>query len=95
MKFGEPVLMGNGLDEKAREELLEKMISLREPKQQNEANPCKDSSTLNKKTDDNGVRIGMDDKNKTKNIIKNINILKAREGGGMSRRNKIWIKRLS
>ena len=32
MKFGGPVLIGTGLDEKARKELLEKMISLREPK---------------------------------------------------------------
>ena len=33
VKFGEPVLMGTGLHEKARKELLEKMISVREPKQ--------------------------------------------------------------
>ena len=26
MKFGEPVLMGTGLDEKARKELLNKMV---------------------------------------------------------------------
>ena len=84
MKFG-----------KARKELLEKMISLMELKQKTEANPCKDSSTLNEKTDDNGIRIGMGDKNRTSNMIKNINILKAREEGGKSRRNKIWIKRLS
>ena len=69
MKFGEPVLMATALDEKARQELLEKMISLREPKQKTEANPCKDSSTLNKKTDDNGIGIGMDDNHKTCNII--------------------------
>ena len=49
MKFGEPVLMATALDEKARQELLEKMISLREPKQKTDANPCKDSSTLKKK----------------------------------------------
>ena len=54
--------------------------SLREPKQTTEANPCKDSPTLNKKGDDNGIMIEMDDKNKTSIIIKNINILKAREG---------------
>ena len=30
VKFGESVLMGNGLDEKAREELLSKMSKLRE-----------------------------------------------------------------
>ena len=95
MKYGEPVLIGTGLDEKARKELLEKMISLREPKQKTEANPRKDSSTLNEKTDDKGIKIGIDDKNKTSNMIKSFNILKAREGGGMSRRNRIWIKKLS
>ena len=30
VKFGEPVLMGTGLDEKARKELLSKMVKLRE-----------------------------------------------------------------
>ena len=95
VKFWEPILLGTGLDEKARKELLEKMISLREPKQKTLANPCKESSTLNKKTDDNGIRIEMDDKSKTNNKIKNINILKAREGGCKSRRNKIWMKKLS
>ena len=49
VEFGEPVLMGTGLDEKARKELLEKMISLGESKQKTEANPWKDSTTLNKK----------------------------------------------
>ena len=33
IKFGESVLIGTGLNEKARNELLEMMISLREPKQ--------------------------------------------------------------
>ena len=70
MRFGEPAMIGTRLDEKARKELLEKMISPREPKQEAEANPCKDSSALNeKKTDDNGIRIGMVDKNKTSNMI--------------------------
>ena len=49
VKFGEPVLMGTGLDEKARKELLERMISLREPEHKTKADACKDSSTLNKK----------------------------------------------
>ena len=49
VKFGEPILIGIGLDEKVREELLEKMIDLRKQKQDTGANPCKDSSTLNKK----------------------------------------------
>ena len=49
VKFGEPVLMGTGLDEKARKELPERMISLREPKLKTKAVACKDSSILKKK----------------------------------------------
>ena len=49
VKFGEPVLMSTGLDEKAREELLSKMIKLREEKRKTKDDACKDSSTLNKK----------------------------------------------
>ena len=50
MKFGEPVLIGTGLDEKVRNELLKKTIGLRKRKQDTGANPNTDSSTLNKKT---------------------------------------------
>ena len=49
VKFGEPVLMGTGLDEKARKELLGRMISLREPEQKTKADACKDCFTLYKK----------------------------------------------
>ena len=49
MKFGEPLLMSTGLNEKGREWLLEKMIGLRKQKQDAGANPCEDSFTLNKK----------------------------------------------
>ena len=49
VKFGEPVLIGTGLDKKVRKGLLEKMIGIRKQKQDTGANPCKDSSTLNKK----------------------------------------------
>ena len=52
VKFGEPFLIGHGLEEKGREGLLVKMIGLRKQKQDAGANPCEDSSTLNKKTDD-------------------------------------------
>ena len=48
VKFGEPVLLGSGLDEKAREELLSKMIKLREEERKTKDNACIDSSTLNK-----------------------------------------------
>ena len=49
VKFGEPVLMGTGLDEKARKELLGKMIKLRETEQKTKDDACNNSSTLNKK----------------------------------------------
>ena len=45
VKFGEPVLMGTGLDEKARKELLSKMVKLREMRQKTKDDECKDGST--------------------------------------------------
>ena len=38
--------------EKGREGLLQKMIGLKKQKQNAGSNPCEDSSTLNKTTDD-------------------------------------------
>ena len=93
VKFGEPVLMGTGLDEKAREELLSKMIKLREEERKTKDDACKDSSTLNKKTDDKMTKIERDDKSKTSDMIKDTNILKAREGGGKSWRGWTGIKK--
>ena len=93
VKFGEPVVMGTGLDEKARKELLERMISLREPEQKAKTDACKDSSTLNKKAVDKIIRVERYDKNKTSNMIKNINVLKAREEGGKSWKGRTWIKK--
>ena len=84
VKFGEPVVMGTGMDEKARKELLSKMIKLRETEQKTNDDACKDSSTLNKKTDDKIIKVEREDKNKTSNLIKNFDILKAREGGSKS-----------
>ena len=52
VKFGQPVLMGIGLDEKARKELLSKIVKLRETRQKTKDDECKDGSTLKKKTDD-------------------------------------------
>ena len=49
--FGEPVLMVTGLDKKARGELLEKMVRLREQMQSADDKSCKDSSTPNEKTE--------------------------------------------
>ena len=48
VKFGEPVLMGTGLDEKAKKELLSKMVNLRETRQKTKDDECKDGSTLKK-----------------------------------------------
>ena len=95
MGFGEPVLMATGLDEKARGELLEKMICLREQKQSTEDKSCKDSSTPNQKTENKEIMIKIDDKSKTDFIIKDINIFKARQGGGKSRLMGIWTKKWS
>ena len=52
-----------------------------------------DSSTLNKKTDDKMIKVVREDKVKTSNMIKYINILKAREGGGKSRKGWTRTKR--
>ena len=62
VKFGEPVLMGTGVDKKARKELLSKMIKLRETKQKTKDDECKDSSTLKQKTDDNMIKFEREDK---------------------------------
>ena len=72
VKFGEPVLMGTGLDEKARKELLSKMVKLRETRQKTKDDECKDGSTLKQKTDDKMIKGS------------NTNIRKARAGGGKS-----------
>ena len=88
VKFGEPVLMGIGLDEKARKESLDKMIKLRETEQKTKDDECKDSSTLKQKIDDKMIEVEGEDKLKTSNMIKDINIhiFKARVGGGKSRK---------
>ena len=77
VKFGEPVLMGTGLDEKARKELLSKMVKLRETRQKTKDDECKDGSTLKKKTGDKLIKVKEEDKIKTSNMIKSTNILKA------------------
>ena len=48
VKFGEPVLMATGLDEKARKELLSKMVKLKETRRKTKDDECKDGSTLKK-----------------------------------------------
>ena len=79
VKFGEPVLMATGLDEKARKELLSKMVKLRETRRKTKDDDCEDGSILKKKTDDK--KIEGEDTIKTSNMIKSTIILKARAGG--------------
>ena len=81
VKFGEPVLMGNGLDEKARKELLSKMVKLRVTRQKTKNDECKDGCTLKQKTDDKVIKVKGEDKFKTSNMIKSTNILKAGSRG--------------
>ena len=49
VKFGEPLLIGTGLDEKARKELLNKLIELRNSRSKTIEGKCEDSSTLKQK----------------------------------------------
>ena len=81
VKFGEPLLMGTGLDEKARKELLNKLIELRKAQSKTRDEKCEDSSTLKQKTVDKIVDDIKGDKVGTSNMIKSTNILKARAGG--------------
>ena len=57
VKFGQPVLMGTGLDEKARKELLDKMIKLRETKQKTKDDEYKDNSSPKQKIDDKMIKV--------------------------------------
>ena len=81
VKFREPVLMGTGLDGKARKELLSRMVKLGETRQETRDEDCKDSSILKQKADDKMIKVKGEDKLKTSNLIKNTNILKARAEG--------------
>ena len=49
VKFGEPVLMGTGLDERARKELLNKMVKLGETQHKTGNDECTDISTQKQK----------------------------------------------
>ena len=81
VKFGEPVLMGTGLEKKARRELLSKMVELRKASQKTKKDECKDSSTLKQKTVKKIIESVRGDKVETSNKIKSTYILKARAGG--------------
>ena len=90
VKFGEPVLMGTALEEKARGELLSKMVELRKTSKKTKEDECKDSSTLKQKRVNKLIESVRGDKVEPSNIIKSTNILKARAGGGKSW--KVWIE---
>ena len=75
VRFGEPVLMGTRLDEKARKELLDKMIKLQEADQKTKDDECKNSSSLKQKIDDKTIKVEGEDKLETSKMIKYINIL--------------------
>ena len=70
VKFGEPLLIGTGLDEKARKELLNKLIELRNSRSKTREEKCEDSSTLKQKTVDKIVGDIKGDKVGTSNMIK-------------------------
>ena len=93
VKFGEPVLMGTGLEEKARGELLKKMVELRKAPLKTKEDECKDSSTLKQKTVNKIIESVRGDKVETSNIIKNTKILKARAGRGKSWKDWMETKR--
>ena len=89
VKFGELVLMGTGLDEKARKELLSKTVKLRETRQKTKDDECKGRHySEKKKTDDEIIKVKGEDKIKTSNMIKRIKILKARAGRGKSLKSR-------
>ena len=76
--------MGTGLEEKARGELLSKMVELRKASRKTKEDQCKNSPTLKQKTDNKIIESIRGDKVETSNIIKSTNILKVRAGGGKS-----------
>ena len=92
VKFGETLLIGTGLDKKARKELLSKMVKLRETRQKTKDDECKHGSTLKQKTDDKMIKINEEDKFKTSIMIKSTNILKARAGGGKNWKGRTGTK---
>ena len=68
--LGEPLLTATGLDEKAREELLGKMITMRETKQSTEHESCTKNSTLKEKIENKRFKTKIDDKYEPIIIIK-------------------------
>ena len=93
VKFREPVLIGIGLDEKAKKELLSMTVKLRETRQKTKDDERKDGSTLKKITDNKIIKVKGEDKIRTSNMIKSTKILKARAGGGKSWKGRTGTER--
>ena len=83
VRFGEPLLIGTGLDEKARKELLSKLVELRNSRSKTREEKCEDSSTLKQKIVDKIVDDIKRDKVGTSNI-KVLISLRLEQGGGES-----------
>ena len=64
VEFGEPILIGTGLDKEARGELLSTMILIQETRPNTKPGSCKNSSTLKKKKEKKNVKTKSDDKYK-------------------------------
>ena len=81
VNFSKPVLMGTGLDEKARKELLSKMVKLRETRQKTRDDECRESSTLKQKTEDQIIEGVRGDKAKASKKIQLLISLRLEQGG--------------
>ena len=80
VKFGEPVVMGTGLEEKARGELLSKMVQLRKASRKTKEDECKDSSTLKQKNVDKIIESVKGDKVEASIILKVLISLRLEQG---------------
>ena len=76
--FGVSILMGTGLDKEAREELLSKMIHIRETRPNTEPRSSKDSSTL--QIENKKVKTKSEDQDKPFIIARCFVIHETREG---------------
>ena len=93
VKFGEPVLMGTGLEEKARGELLSKMVELRKASLKTKEDECKDSSTLKQKTVKKIIESVRGIKSKLVIQLKVLISLRLEQGGGKSWKGWMETKR--
>ena len=93
VKFGEPVLMGTGLEEKAGRELLSKRVELRKALLKTKEDECKDSSTLKQKIVNKIIESVRGIKSKLVIYIKVLISLRLEQGGGKSWKGWMETKR--